>query len=259
MDYHQAHENSAREFAHGLTALILALFLLGVSSGLGVMKSLADIVGAVLFIPEYPAVVLRESYLGWRAWSRDKNSLSLEVTRLRNENADLRLELARFSSGQIYSADKKSEARNARVTLRAPMSWWSEIRIDRGSHDKITQGLPVFSGGYLIGRVSTVSMLSSWAELITSSSFMIPAVIEETRELGVVAGDGNGSVLLRYIPAGRGVRSGMKVSTAMIGEEFPPGLPIGTIAGEFTPGSDGYTTYRIEPGADLSRFYTVGY
>ena len=251
--------NNTRELVHGLTALILALFLLGVSSGLGVMKSIVDIWGAILFIPEYPAVVMREMYLGWRSWSRDKNILSSEVTRLRNENANLRLELAKIAGEKVFEDNKKTETRTARVTLRAPMSWWSEIRIDRGKKDDITQGLPIFSGGYLIGRVSTVSMLSSWAELITSSSFMIPAVIEETRELGVVAGDGNGSVLLRYIPAGRGVRSGMKVSTAMIGEELPPGLPIGQIAGEFNIGTDGYTTYRIQPGADLSRFYTVNY
>ena len=51
----------------------------------------------------------------------------------------------------------------------------------------------------------------------------------------------------------------MKVSTAMIGEQLPPGLPIGKISGEFTAGNDGYTTYRIEPGANLSRFYTVTY
>lgn len=251
--------STTRELMHGLTALILALFLLGVSPALGVMKSIVDIWGAFLFIPEYPAVVMREIFLNWRSWSRDKNILSGEVTRLRNENANLRLELAKVSGGKVYSDDKKPEARTARVTLRAPMSWWSEIRIDRGGQDKITQGLPIFSGGYLIGRVSTVSLMSSWAELITSSSFMIPAVIEETRELGVVAGDGNGSVLLRYIPAGRGGRSGMKVSTAMIGEELPPGLPIGQISGEYAAGSDGYATYRIEPGADLSRFYTVNY
>ncbi|MBQ3402249.1 MAG: rod shape-determining protein MreC [Synergistaceae bacterium] len=251
--------STAREFVHGLTALILALFLLGVSSSLGVMKSIVDIWGALLFIPEYPAVVMREMFLGWRSWSRDKDILSAEVTRLKSENATLRLELARVAGERAYSDDMKPDAKTARVTLRAPMSWWSEIRIDRGRNDKITQGLPVFSNGYLVGRVSSVSMMSSWAELITSSSFMIPAVIEETRELGVVAGDGNGSVLLRYIPAGRGVRSGMKVSTAMIGEQLPPGLPIGQIAGEFSPGTDGYATYRIEPGADLSRFYTVSY
>ncbi len=255
----ESRHSTTRELVHGLTALILSLFLLGVSSGLGVIKNIVDIWGAVLFIPEYPAVVMREMFLKWRSWSNDTNFLNSEVTRLSNENAELRLELAELAGGKIYSYDKKQETRTARVTLRAPMSWWSEIRIDRGGNDNITQGLPIFSSGYLIGRVSTVSVMSSWAELITSSSFMIPAVIEETRELGVIAGDGNGSVLLHYIPSGRGIRSGMKVSTAMIGEQLPPGLPIGKISGEFTAGNDGYTTYRIEPGANLSRFYTVTY
>ncbi len=250
--------NTAREWVHGLTALILGLFLLGISSGMGVMKSIVDLWGGILSIPEYPAVILREMFIEWRSWSRDKNTLNDEVRRLRNENAKLRLDLAKFNSEKMY-ASSDSEIRTARVTLRAPMSWWSEIRIDRGEQDKITQGLPVFSNGYLIGRVSSVSLMSSWAELITSPSFMIPAVIEETRELGVVAGDGNGSVLLRYIPAGRGIKTGMKVSTAMIGEQVPPGLPIGQIAGEFSAGVDGYTTYRIEPGADMSKFYTVSY
>ena len=56
--------SSSREWLHGLTALILGLFLLGVSSGLGVMKNIVDFWGSVLFIPEYPAVMLREIYLG---------------------------------------------------------------------------------------------------------------------------------------------------------------------------------------------------
>ena len=251
--------NTARQWVHGLTALILGLFLLGISSSLGIVKNIVDLWGTLLSVPEYPAVVMREIYIDWRAWTRDKNSLSKEVTQLREENAQLRLELAKLNSGRIYSEDKSSDSRTARVTLRAPISWWNEIRIDRGDVDKITQGLPVFYDGYLIGRVSTVSSMSSWAELITSPSFMIPAVIEETRELGVVVGDGNGTVLLRYVPAGRGVKAGMKVSTAMIGEQLPPGLPIGKIAGEISSGSDGYATYRIDPGADLSRFYTVSY
>ena len=101
--------------------------------------------------------------------------------------------------------------------------------------------------------------MTSWAELVTSPSFMIPAVIEETRELGVVAGDGTGAVMLKYIPAGREVRSGMNVVTAMIGEDVPPGLPIGRITGERRVEADGYATYRLEPGADMSGFYVVSY
>ena len=252
--------NTTREWVHGLTALILGLFLLGISSGLGVMKNIVDFWGSILFIPEYPAVVLRELYLGWEARSQDREHLNEEVARLRSENAKLRMDLARLSSEKVYegvSTDR--EIRTARVTLRAPMSWWSEIRIDRGTQDGITRGQPIFSNGYLVGRVSTAAMMSSWAELITSSGFMIPAVIDDTRELGVVVGDGTGLVLLRYIPAGRNVRPGMTVSTAMISEELPPGLPIGKITGAYLQESDGYVTYRIDPGADMSGFYTVSF
>lgn len=251
--------STTREWVHGLGALILGLFLLGISSGLGVMKNIVDLWGSLLFIPEYPAVVMREVYLSWRSRYYDREKLNEEVARLRTENAKLRLDLAKLAGTNIYASSDDKEVRTARVTLRAPMSWWSEIRIDRGEQDNVTQGLPVFSNGYLVGRVSSVSLMSSWAELITSPSFMIPAVIDETRELGVVAGDGTGAVLLRYIPAGRGVRAGMKVSTAMISEQLPPGLPIGQIAAEYPAGADGYATYRVEPGADLSGFYTVSY
>ena len=86
--------NNTRELAHGLTALILGLFLLGVSSGLGIMKNIIDLWGAVLFVPEYPAVVLREIFLGWRSRSNDNDYLNNEIAKLRNENATLRLELA---------------------------------------------------------------------------------------------------------------------------------------------------------------------
>ena len=250
--------STAREWVHGLTALILGLLLLGVSSGLGVIKDVVDLWGSVLFIPEYPAVVLRDVYLRWRGRYYDTQKLNDEVIRLRNENAKLRLDLAKFTSAQIY-ASSDTQPRTARITLRAPMSWWSEIRLDRGEQDGVTQGLPVFSNGYLAGRVSSVSRMTSWAELITSPSFMIPAVIDETRELGVVAGDGSGAVLLKYIPAGRGVKAGMKVSTAMIGENLPPGLPIGQVTGERKVEADGYATYRVEPGADMSRFYVVSF
>lgn len=259
MDNFTQPRNTTREWVHGLTALILGLFLLGVSSGLGIMKNVVDLWGSLLFVPEYPAVIMREMYLGWKARSFDRERLNEEVTRLRNENARLRMENARLGGGGVAALSEDSGVRSARVTLRAPMSWWSEIRLDRGEQDNVVQGMPVFSHGWLVGRVSSVSLLSSWAELITSASLMIPAVIEETRELGVVAGDGTGAVLLKYIPVGRGVRAGMKVSTAMVGEQLPPGLPIGQIAGEYTAGSDGYSTYRIEPGADMSGFYAVSY
>ena len=86
---------------------------------------------------------------------------------------------------------------------------------------------------------------------------MIPVVVEETRELGVVVGDGDGAVLLTYIPEGRGIEMGMKISTALVGELLPSGFPIGVIREEVTSSGNGYSTYKITPGASLGTLYTV--
>ena len=245
-----------REWAHGLTALILGLFLLGGGTNLGISKAVVDLLGGMLSIPEYPAVLLRSTFLEWQTRSLDRQVLEEELVRLRDENAKLRILSAGLANEKLLS-ELNARMHEARVTLRAPMSWWNEVRIDRGEREHVTEGMPVFQQGYLAGRVSSVSLMSSWAELLTSPSLLIPVVVQETRELGVVVGDGEGAVLLKYIPAGRGNRTGMKLDTALIGEQIPPGLPIGKIAEELETTPDGYVTYRVEPGADLSRFYSV--
>ena len=154
-------KNIVQEWTHGLTALILGLFLLGVSSSLGVVKTLVDLCGAVLSIPEHPAVIAREIYLNWQEWVRDKKFLNEELERLKEENSRLRIQIAKINSNENHEGQNQEiKTKIARVTLRAPMSWWSEIRIDRGEQDKITPGLPVFYNGYLIGRVSSVSLMS---------------------------------------------------------------------------------------------------
>lgn len=248
-------DRRSREWAHGLLALILGLSLLGGGANLGISKSAVDLLGSMLSIPEYPAVLLRNVLLDWGKWLDGRAALQRESARLREENRRLRAQNAALANERIL----QDTGENARVTLRAPMSWWNEARIDRGERDHVALGAPVLHEGYLAGRVSSVSLGSSWVELITSPSLMIPVVIEETRELGVVVGDGEGNVQLKYILAGRGATVGMKVNTALIGEQFPPGIPIGRIAEELSTAPDGYVTYRVEPGADFSRLYSVSF
>ena len=247
-------DRRSREWVHGLLALILGLFLLGGGANLGISKTAVDLLGGMLAIPEYPAVVLRDAIQDWMGWLLSRATLQEEIARLKDENAKLRMARAEAVNELIRLENMTEEAK---VTLRVPMSWWSEARIDRGEQDNVSAGAPVLHGGYLAGRVSSVSRMSSWVELITSTSLMIPVVIEETRELGVVVGDGEGVVQLKYISAGRGAAVGMNVSTALIGEQFPPGIPVGKIAEELSLSPDGYITYRIEPGANFSKLYAV--
>jgi rod shape-determining protein MreC len=244
------------EWIHGIVALIVGLFLLGVSPNLGILRSVVDVVGSVLSVPEYPAVVSREFLRDLYRWARDKNNLTRQLEALRDENAKLQITNSVLLAEQI-KAELDTRMEDVRVTLREPHSWWNEFRINKGLNQGVIMGLPVFQDGFLVGRVSSVSTFSSWVELLTSPALMIPVVIEETRELGVVVGDGSGSVLLTYIPEGRGIEVGMKVSTALISELLPPGIPIGSIADGGTASGSGYVTYKVIPGANTSMLYTV--
>ena len=245
-----------REWVHGFLALTLGFFLLGASPTMPFLRTLSDLVGNILSIPEYPAVMMREFARDLYMWSHDKSELTRQLEALKDENAKLRIVNSVLVAEQIKS-ELNSRMEGARITLREPNSWWNEFRINKGFNDGIIMGLPVFQDGFLVGRVSSVSTYSSWVELLTSEALMIPVVVEETRELGVVVGDGKGSVLLTYIPEGRGIERGMKVSTALIGELLPPGFPIGVIQEEVTRQGAGYSTYRIAPGASLGTLYSV--
>jgi rod shape-determining protein MreC len=245
-----------REWVHGAAALALGLVLLGASPKFPFLKTLVDFWGNALSVPEYPAVVAREFLRQSYVWLRDRNDLQKQLESLRDENAKLQITHSVLLAEQIKS-ELNTRMEGARVTLREPHGWWNEVRINKGRNDGVVVGLPVFQNGFLAGRVSSVSSLSSWVELLTSSTLMIPVVIEEIRELGVVVGDGEGSVLLTYIPRGRGVEVGMRVSTALVSETLPPGIPVGTIESEATGSDSGYMTYKINPGASASTLYEV--
>ena len=118
-----------REWVHGLTALILGLFLLGASSNVGIVKGAADIVGEVLAIPEYPAAVLRGVLTDLFLWGREKTALQKQLETLQKENAMLRITRAVTLSEQVR-VELSSRLSDAHVTLRAPLSWWNEVRLD---------------------------------------------------------------------------------------------------------------------------------
>ncbi|MBQ4419286.1 MAG: hypothetical protein II870_06585, partial [Synergistaceae bacterium] len=161
----QSHNhNQVTEFVHIIIALILGLFLLGGGANLGISKSAVDLLGAVLSVPEYPAVILRGAFLSWSEWVNNKDEIYVKLKLLQDENIKLKALNSELMKDKI-DAGLDANLREARVTLRAPSSWWNEIRIDRGERDDIAEGLPVFNNGFLIGRISSVSLMSSWAEL----------------------------------------------------------------------------------------------
>jgi cell shape-determining protein MreC len=85
---------------------------------------------------------------------------------------------------------------------------------------------------------------------------MIPAVVETTRDLGVIAGDGEGGIRLLYVPLEKLLSPGMQLSSTLVSEHLEPGLPIGEV-GEAIDMTGGYRVYSVDPGAEFSRLYRV--
>ena len=212
-----------------------------------------NVVNKVLFVPEYPFSATRDLLKYGSNWVLERETLKQQLTRLEALN---RAQAEALQRAKIASPIAENSYIPARVVLRYPENWWQEAKIDKGSADKVVSGAAVMSDGYLVGRVTRVDKHSAWFELITSSSFLIAAVVDETRDLGVVVGDNKGNLVMQYVTNDRFVTKNMKVSTALIGDQIPPGLVIGTIVGK-EQAKEGYVPLKIVASAHLTQLYDV--
>lgn len=241
---------------------------------------LSDEVGAALSVLESPAAELRALVRIAGDRIKERNGLRERAAELEEENTKLRIALHQAqadirsagvgegessrneaqssSSGQLPLTDRSFAFKfiSARVTLRYPDAWWSELRVDRGARDGVAEGAPALADGFMVGRVVRVGEDQSWIELVTSSSFMLAAAVDDTWDLGVINGDDMGNIWLLYMPPEKKYERGMMISTALVGDRLPPGIPIGRVWGEAPP-RDGSVPLKIASGAHLTQLYTV--
>ena len=178
------------------------------------------------------------------------------LSKLEKENDDLfiALHLNDALSAKLKVDQSSSQAR---VDLRFPLLWWKKVRLDKGILDGIKMGDSVLQGRFMIGRISKITEERSWADLITSSSLLIPVVVRQTRDIGVLVGDNHGGIWLRYIPSSSFISEGMDLDTALVGENIPPGVPVGKVSRETRTGDQGEIEYRVVHCGDMSKLYGV--
>jgi rod shape-determining protein MreC len=239
---------------HGLASVAVGFLLMVFLSGNPAAYLVMDTAGTVLLWPELPARAARIGVEKAVSWFGDTTRLQREIDKLQAENVRLKQALHTAVSESVSSSEEG--LLRARVVLRRPDDWWKELKIDKGSADGIEKGMAVLQDGFLVGRVFQVSRNFSWVELLTSPVLMIPAVVEETRDLGVIAGDGEGRISLLYVPLENLLTPGMKLTSALVSEHLAPGLRIGEV-GEATGISGGYRIYSVVPGAEFSRLYNL--
>jgi len=247
-------ERITSAWLHSLAATSAGLLLLAVSSGSPFAEKAAEYTAVILDRPERPAVLVRHIAAEGFLWFNGMRDLGERLKEMEFENARLRSTLQ--ARPDLLVPDRAGLTAS-RVDVRPPGLWWQEVRIDKGSSDGLKEGMPVLQDGFLAGRVARVLPNHSWVELLTSPSLLVPVVVDDTRDLGVLAGDGNGGISILYIPEEKKLSDGLGISTALVSDLLPPGLPVGVISSRGSRTEDGFRIYRIIPGADFSTMYSL--
>lgn len=155
---------------------------------------------------------------------RFKDQQAQEIWR---ENAQLR----QFVGWQRQTLVK---CKLARVVARDPANWWRTIWINLGSRDGMQVNLPVRTMEGLVGRISVVGTTRSQVILLGDPNLKVAAVIQDTRETGIVFSGSsnpleNNMVDLGYLSRASEIKPGQIVETSGDGGLFPKGIRIGQI------------------------------
>jgi len=171
--------------------------------------------------------------------------LKLEVLGLRDAEDETRrlaaaLDYARTSGVTLHLAD----------IVYVDYASWLRTLVVRVATGRATANQPVVSSSGVVGRVIAVSGSYAKVQIITDRAASVGAILERGRRQGVVRGDGQGGLIMDYVPLQAEVEVGDRVLTAGIDGVYPRGVPIGTVA-RVDPGSELFHSIVVAPAVDF--------
>ena len=197
----------------------------------------------------------------------ENKALKEEVERLRSELAQA--QTARRDGRQLRGLvrlhrregfPQGTEPVTARVIARSSTSWFSGLKVDKGSGDGIKVNQPVIASGGLAGKITRVTGGTAEVTLITDGSSAVSAQVMPAGAAGVVKPEvGNPrDMLLDFVEGGRRVTEGTTVVTSgfkssKVESLYPRGIPIGRVTKVDLDEVELFQRVHIRPFADLER------
>lgn len=186
--------------------------------------------------------------------------LKKEIGLLRNKlNAlnEIYLENNRLRALLSFKQKTPYKVIAARVIARSPDNWSSIIIVDKGQFNGIKRGCVVINYLGLAGRVIETTKSTSKIMLINDPDFGVSAIIQRSRQEGLVTGTLGNSLIMKYLTQDSDVKVSDSVITSGLTSSYPKGLVIGavTAVGEEFSGLSHYAIIR--PAVDLSNLEEV--
>jgi rod shape-determining protein MreC len=180
----------------------------------------------------------------------NNTALTEQNKTLTEENAQLH-ELAATYAAEV-SVRPTVEFYNgieARVVGFPPENDERAVTVDRGSNAGIHKDDGVLTAEGVVGRVSSVTPVSSTIVLVTDYTSRLPAIVRRGRWWGIARGN-LASIRVEFIPQDAPLKIGDVVVTGE-GRSFRSGIPIGTVTHIERGDSTLYQTAVLKPAVDL--------
>ncbi len=173
--------------------------------------------------------------------SQEGPDLQIEITKLKDENLNLKIKLQELQSLKDENLRLRNMAKESTIiankqTLVKVISASAHpnkkiISIDKGRKEGIFEGQNVLGLKGLIGQVIEVNYLTSKVLLISDLNHNVPAQITRTGEKLIVSGMGRDDKLrVSYAPLNMDIKIGDIVATSGIANRFKLNIPIGKIS-----------------------------
>ncbi len=198
-----------------------------------------------------------------------------DITRLRQENADLSSEKATLQTQIIALQQQVTEIellsslldfararpenayQAAAVIGRDPSPFLHYVIINRGSDDGIRRGMPVVAQEGLVGRVAQVTANAARVELITDPAAQVGVQLQPSEVDGVLTGSITGDLSIDLIPQDAELQAGDLVFTSGIGGLFPSNILVGQVSSVRQEAQALFQTATVQPVVDFTRLEIV--
>ena len=184
---------------------------------------------------------------------------------LQRNNTDIRKENERLKEQLDFSVTFEEKNYPAEIIGRNPDSLYSAFTINKGTRHGIRKNMPVLAvqGGIvgLVGKVVTVGVGTSLVMPIYDSKCSVSARIQNTRDIGLVSGNGSAEVPLSMSYIKKRVLNELQIGDMIVtsgeGGNYIGDIPIGSISDIQVLDYDSSLNIKVTPIIDFSRIEMV--
>ena len=186
---------------------------------------------------------------------RNKNQTIIQENAIAKEKLaayDRLIKMVEFK--EYYSYDMIG----AQVIGREPNNWFHSIIIDRGVEDEVKVDMGIATHMGLVGKVIQAEQNTSKVLLLLDQGCSVGAMIQRSREIGVIKGGTDGIYCyLNYIAHDADIKENDIVVTSGMGSSVPKGIRIGRVVAIKKEKHDLFQRILVRPEVDFNKLEEV--